>query len=112
MQNLVLPFSLALRAASKTGSMSSNFEAWVGVEYREDWEQYEPVGHFMREYNQRLDCRLQSSEHPPAITTLVRMNDQGDRADFHTFDIHQGAELNLARVVVLAVYRSCSEDKI
>ena len=39
MQNLVLPFSLALSAASRTGSMSSNFEALVGVEYREDWEQ-------------------------------------------------------------------------
>lgn len=36
MQNLVLPFSLAFRAASKTGSMSSNFEALVGVEYRDD----------------------------------------------------------------------------
>lgn len=39
MQNLVLPFSLAFRAASSTGSMSSNFEALVGVEYRDDWEQ-------------------------------------------------------------------------
>jgi len=36
MQNLVLPFFLAVRAASKTGSMSSNLEALVGVEYRDD----------------------------------------------------------------------------
>jgi hypothetical protein len=39
MQNRVLPFSLAWRAASRTGSTSSNFEAFVGVEYRDDWEQ-------------------------------------------------------------------------
>jgi len=62
MQNLVLPFSLAIRAASRTGSMSSNFEAVLGA---------------------------------PS-----------------SFDIHQGAELDLAWVVVLAVYRSCSEDEI
>jgi len=35
-QKRVLPFSLARRAASRTGSMSSNLEAFVGVEYRED----------------------------------------------------------------------------
>jgi len=39
MQNRVLPFSLALRAASRTGSISSNLDAFVGVEYRDDWEQ-------------------------------------------------------------------------
>src|SRR5260221_8646693 len=39
MQNRVLPFSLALQAASKTGSISSNLDAFVGVEYRDDWEQ-------------------------------------------------------------------------
>ena len=32
MQNRVLPFSLALRAASKTGSISTRREALVGVE--------------------------------------------------------------------------------
>jgi len=26
-----------------TGSTSRSFEAWVGVEYLDDWEQYEPV---------------------------------------------------------------------
>lgn len=44
MQNRVLPFSFAFRAASSTGSSSTRREAVVGVEYREDWEQYEPVG--------------------------------------------------------------------
>jgi hypothetical protein len=39
MQNLVLPFSLAFRAACRTGSISSNLDAFVGVEYRDDWEQ-------------------------------------------------------------------------
>lgn len=38
-QKRVLPFSLARRAASRTGSISSNLDAFVGVEYREDWEQ-------------------------------------------------------------------------
>lgn len=42
MQNRVLPFSFALRAASRTGSMSTSLEAFVGVEYRDDCEQYEP----------------------------------------------------------------------
>ena len=41
-QNLVLPFSFAFLAASNTGSMLTNFEALVAVEYRDDWEQYEP----------------------------------------------------------------------
>jgi hypothetical protein len=36
MQNLVLPFSLAFRAASMTGSISSKREAFVGVEYLDD----------------------------------------------------------------------------
>ena len=43
MQNRVLPFSFALRAASSTGSISTKREAFVGVEYRDDCEQYEPV---------------------------------------------------------------------
>lgn len=42
-QNLVLPFSLALRAAWRTGSSSTRRDGFVGVEYREDWEQYEPA---------------------------------------------------------------------
>jgi hypothetical protein len=43
MQNLVLPFSLALRAACSTGSTSNSAEAFVRVEYRDDWEQYLPA---------------------------------------------------------------------
>jgi len=43
MQNRVLPFSLAFRAASRTGSTSRRREAEVGVEYRADCEQYEPM---------------------------------------------------------------------
>ena len=43
MQNRVLPFSFALRAASSTGSISTRREAFVAVVYREDCEQYEPV---------------------------------------------------------------------
>ena len=42
MQKRVLPFSLALRAASRTGSISTRREALVAVVWREDWEQYEP----------------------------------------------------------------------
>lgn len=36
MQKRVLPFSLAFRAASRTGSMLTKRDASVGVEYRED----------------------------------------------------------------------------
>lgn len=43
MQKRVLPFSFAFRAASSTGSSSTKREAFVGVEYRDDCEQYEPV---------------------------------------------------------------------
>ena len=43
MQNLVLPFALAFRSASRTGSMSTKRDAFVGVEYLEDCEQYEPT---------------------------------------------------------------------
>lgn len=32
MQNRVLPFSFALRAAASTGSISTSFDAFVGVE--------------------------------------------------------------------------------
>ena len=32
MQNRVLPFAFAFRAASSTGSMSTSFDAFVGVE--------------------------------------------------------------------------------
>jgi hypothetical protein len=43
MQKRVLPFAFAFRAASSTGSSSTKREAVVGVEYRDDWEQYEPT---------------------------------------------------------------------
>ena len=43
MQKRVLPLSFAFRAASSTGSSSTKREAFVGVEYRDDCEQYEPV---------------------------------------------------------------------
>jgi hypothetical protein len=43
MQKRVLPFAFAFRAASSTGSSSTRREAFVGVEYRDDCEQYEPV---------------------------------------------------------------------
>jgi len=36
MQKRVLPFSFAFRAASRTGSISSSFEAFVDVEYFDD----------------------------------------------------------------------------
>ena len=51
MQNRVEPLALALRAASSTGSMSTRRDAFVGVLYEEDWEQY-----------------LQFSLHPPATS--------------------------------------------
>ncbi len=44
MQNRVLPFAFALRASSRTGSMSTSREALVGVVYLDDCEQYEPAG--------------------------------------------------------------------
>jgi hypothetical protein len=43
MQKRVLPLSFAFRAASSTDSSSTKREAFVGVEYRDDCEQYEPV---------------------------------------------------------------------
>lgn len=43
MQNLVLPFSFAFLAASRTGSIETSLDATVGVEYRDDCEQYEPI---------------------------------------------------------------------
>jgi hypothetical protein len=65
MQNRVLPFSFAFRAASRTGSSSSRREAVVGVEYRADWEQYEPVQG--SNYVVRTIIEVsQSSEQPPA----------------------------------------------
>ena len=42
MQNRVLPFSFALRAASTTGSTSRRRDALVAVVYLDDCEQYEP----------------------------------------------------------------------
>lgn len=44
-QKRVLPFAFALRAASNTGSISSRREAFVGVVYLDDCEQYEPEHH-------------------------------------------------------------------
>lgn len=66
----------------------------------------------MRWYSQRLDFRLQSSEHPPAIPHWLDWAAGEIERTYHTFDVHQGAELDLGRVVVLAVYGSCSEDEI
>jgi hypothetical protein len=43
MQKRVLPFAFALRASSRTGSMSTSREALVDVAYLDDCEQYEPA---------------------------------------------------------------------
>lgn len=50
MQKRVLPFSLACRAAARTGSMSTSFDAFVDVLCLEDCEQYEPCSAHSDEY--------------------------------------------------------------
>jgi hypothetical protein len=55
MQKRVLPFAFAFRAASNTGSSSTKREAFVGVEYRDDCEQYEPVEYLVHALKIR-DC--------------------------------------------------------
>lgn len=66
MQNRVLPFALAFRAASSTGSTSSRRDAVVGVEYLEDCEQYEPI-----EIDERQAAsRCGGTHSPPNIRRL------------------------------------------
>ena len=55
-QKRVLPFAFALRAASKTGSISRRREAFVAVVYLDDCEQYEPE-HHKHDRNYRLSAR-------------------------------------------------------
>lgn len=46
MQNLVLPLSLAIRAASRTESTVTIFEAFRPVWYREDWAHWRWISQF------------------------------------------------------------------
>lgn len=67
-----------------------------------------------------ISCGIQSKTRPSLTvlgapsrcTTLMRIDGKDTERSCHTFNIHQCAELNLAWVVVLAVYCSCSEDEI
>lgn len=87
MQNLVDPFSLASRAACRTGSMSIKRDALVGVLYEEDWEQY-----------------LQSSVHPPAARVRLRPSIDSLLAITKlTFDVHERAKLDSPGVMVHSV---------
>ena len=98
MQNRVLPFSLAFRAASRTGSSSTRRDAFVEVEWRDDCEQYEPVER-KKDNNTGstsvIGTQNYSSTHSLLyIRQLPRNNiisrNHGLCDDQATFDVHQG----------------------
>lgn len=122
MQKRVEPLALALRAASSTGSIWTRRLAVVGVLYDDDCEQY-----------------LQSSVHPPAERLAYPWGSTGSRFQLRkhywpitkitvhsrargsqgsvrrnhsslTLDVHEGAQLDAAGVVMQAVDASSTED--
>jgi hypothetical protein len=113
-QKRVLPFDFALRAASNTGSISSRREAFVAVVYLDDCEQYEPEYH-EHDPDWRLSGAFasQSSLQPPpaskhqncfrgAILELLPL----------TLDVHQRAQLDFDRIVVLPMHARRAEDEV
>ena len=117
-QKRVLPFAFALRAASNTGSISSRREAFVSVVYLDDCEQYEPECHEHDPRLQRGAFASQSSLQPPparcqnCFSHGARFFPLLGGAKPLTLDVHQRAQLDLARVVVLPMHACRAEDEI
>ena len=92
--------------------MSTSREALVDVAYLDDCEQYEPASKLeisrtclsMTAYN--LQSTLPLSYHVKGELDTTK------QGQYRTFDIHQGAQLDFARIMVLSMYGCRAINKV